>query len=298
MARTYALHYSPNAGDFAIYDPTAAAMMPGHSRLAPACRIRGRKDVTADASKVTCSRCLAAIEKQAAKAEAAAIAEADGPLYPDTAATQRHSIQCFRSAYADAQENVAEARYGTIDHTLTDTERAEAWDQALSNLHDGLSTCRCADAWGDPALTTVAAELLGVPTASTAEKRALWAEPIADDAVLLAAPEPEPAPAAEGLLDTYALPSQIVTIPGSAVQVDITRIARDYIAQHRAIPGTYIQLRCECGHGDVVIDRLASLVTDVEHLVKLIEHTLFDHISPRRIEETKVCAALSVIDLR
>jgi len=64
MANTYSMHYNREAGDFAMYDPTAASMMGGRwARLAPVCRIRGRKDVTADVSRVTCSKCLAAATK-------------------------------------------------------------------------------------------------------------------------------------------------------------------------------------------------------------------------------------------
>lgn len=70
MATTYAMHYSKFAGEGAQYDPRAAAMMGGRwARIAPVCRIRGRKDVTSNVAKVTCSKCLAvALEAQAVEA--------------------------------------------------------------------------------------------------------------------------------------------------------------------------------------------------------------------------------------
>jgi hypothetical protein len=69
MATTYAMHYSPYVKGTGMYDPLAASMMGGYNaRIAPVCRIRGRKDVTNDVTKVTCGKCkAAALKAQAAK---------------------------------------------------------------------------------------------------------------------------------------------------------------------------------------------------------------------------------------
>lgn len=88
----------------------------------------------------------------------------------------------------------------------------------------------------------------------------------------------------------------IVTLPGQPHQTNLSDIARGYI--HRVQTGgnieAHVVCRCECGHGEVVIDRLAS-ETDARELVELMRHAAFDHASPHRIEETRVSAYLSAI---
>jgi hypothetical protein len=73
--------------------------------------------------------------------------------------------------------------------------------------------------------------------------------------------------------------------------------AETYIIRARAVPGFHAVLRCECGEGEVVIDRLASLVADARELTALMVHTVMDHESPHRVEATKVESALSLVDL-
>jgi hypothetical protein len=99
-------------------------------------------------------------------------------------------------------------------------------------------------------------------------------------------------------MNTFTDEHKVVTLPTRGLQVDLTAIAERYIERVRTAPAyeAYVALKCECGEGDVVLDRLASLVADGRELVALLEHSIFDHVSPRRIEETRVSVALSVID--
>jgi hypothetical protein len=78
----------------------------------------------------------------------------------------------------------------------------------------------------------------------------------------------------------------IVTVPRTGARANLSSIARHYVANARRAQG-FVSLSCECGEGDVTIDRLAS-ETDEDELVKLLEHSLFDHVSPRRIEARRV----------
>lgn len=64
---SYLMHYSPNAGKRAVYDPRAESLNPRHARLRPPCRIRGRKDVTSILESVTCTACASHAEARAAK---------------------------------------------------------------------------------------------------------------------------------------------------------------------------------------------------------------------------------------
>lgn len=87
----------------------------------------------------------------------------------------------------------------------------------------------------------------------------------------------------------------IVTVASRGIRIDLTAIAERFITRELDRDG-YVALKCECGEGDVTIDRLASLTADGRELVALLEHALFDHVSPHRIEETRVSRDLSVAD--
>ena len=87
----------------------------------------------------------------------------------------------------------------------------------------------------------------------------------------------------------------IVTVPRTGARANLSSIVRHYIATTKRAGG-YVSLKCECGEGEVVIDRLAS-ETDHEELVKLLEHSLFDHVMPYRLEATRVESALDLLSV-
>lgn len=87
----------------------------------------------------------------------------------------------------------------------------------------------------------------------------------------------------------------VVTVPRTGARANLSSIARVYISETKR-SGGYVKLSCECGKGEVVIDRLAS-ETDEAELVDLIQHSLFDHVMPYRLEVTKVEDALDLLSI-
>jgi hypothetical protein len=93
---TYLLHYAAKAPfvGFSGYDPRIS---PGYLR--PPCKIRGRKDVTSDWDRVTCTACL--------RRKPAAPAEESDQEQDETAETAGRAEQAER--YAPTEEAIASA---------------------------------------------------------------------------------------------------------------------------------------------------------------------------------------------
>lgn len=57
MATNYLIHFNARGGVQGFYTPGMSPL--SH---APICRVRGRKDTSSDASRVTCTACLSKIK--------------------------------------------------------------------------------------------------------------------------------------------------------------------------------------------------------------------------------------------
>lgn len=126
---TYAMHYAAKApaDSTANYDPRISPYY-----LRPACKIRGRKDVTSDWDRVTCSACLK--RKPAAPVEEEAMSDNTPPIrlaYVSgalPAAPDRWSEQLRREDITIA-EAVADARWahsqGFVNITVTAYDKGD-----------------------------------------------------------------------------------------------------------------------------------------------------------------------------